>query len=499
MAAKLVARLASWVFVAVVGLLLPTNLFGQTLTGWPTESPPASLEPAEVQFPHYDVRTLDNGMRVVAVLHHEQPIVSVRLFVGAGMAREPADKAGLASLLAALLDQGTTSRTAQEIAETIDTIGGGLGVGASRDLTFVNAVVMSDSFELVMEIVSDIIRYPAFAVEEIERQRQQVVSGLQVSLQDPDYLAGIVFNRLVYGFHPYGRPQSGTPESLPTITSDNLRAFHETYFAPNNSILVIVGDLTADLAFETAQRVFGDWSPKPIDVLQVSEPPPPTHRLVVVDKPGAVQTEIRVGHIGVPRKHVDYLPLDMAVRVLGGEGSNRLHRVLRADRGLTYSAEASIHTLQLTGDVEARTNTRTEATAEVLRLTIEEFWRLRRQRINARELVGVQAYMSGSFPLQIETPDAIAVRVLNVLFYGLDLGDLATYRERVGAVTVDDIQRVSHEYLMPDRLSIVLVGDASAFIDDLSGIGFTGVERVPLSDLDLSTVDLTRSGLGSSE
>ena len=144
MAAKLVARLASWVFVAVVGLLLPTNLFGQTLTGWPTESPPASLEPAEVQFPHYDVRTLDNGMRVVAVLHHEQPIVSVRLFVGAGMAREPADKAGLASLLAALLDQGTTSRTAQEIAETIDTIGGGLGVGASRDLALGFASMAAD-------------------------------------------------------------------------------------------------------------------------------------------------------------------------------------------------------------------------------------------------------------------------------------------------------------------------------------------------------------------
>jgi zinc protease len=184
----------------------------------------------------------------------------------------------------------------------------------------------------------------------------------------------------------------------------------------------------------------------------------------------------------------------MAIRVLGGEGSNRLHRVLRSDRGLTYGAEASIHTLQFIGDIEARTATRTETTAEALGLMIEEFRRLRKERIGVRELSGVQAYMSGSFPLELETPDAIALRVLNVVFYGLDLGELATYRERVGAVTVDDIQRVSREYLTPERLSIVLVGDASAFIDDLAAAGFTDIERVLVTDLDLSSTDLTRSG-----
>ena len=479
---------------AAAALLLSTRAPGQTLADWPLESPPAPLPATDVQFPPYEIRTLDNGMRVVVVLHHEQPVVSVRLLVGAGSVNEPVEKAGLANLLASLLDQGTATRSAQEIAETIDTIGGGLGVGAGSDLTFVNAVVMNDSFELVMEIVSDLVRHPAFAPEEIERQRQQLLSGLQVSMEDPDYLAGVAFDRLVYGFHPYGRPRTGTLDSLPGITRADLRAFLEAHFAPNVSLLAIVGDLTAETAFETAERHFGDWERKTVEPVPIGAPPSPTRRTVVIDRPGSVQTEIRVGHLGVARKSADYLPLDIAIRVLGGEGSNRLHRVLRADRSLTYGAEASMNTLRLIGDFEAQTDTRSEATAEALRLTIEEFWRLQRQRIGPRELAGVQAYMSGSFPLQIETPDAIALQVLNVLFYGLDLAELETYRDRVAAVTADELQRVAREYLAPDRLSIVLVGDASTFIDDLPAAGFTDIERIPLSELDLTTAGLTRAG-----
>jgi zinc protease len=206
-----------------------------------------------------------------------------------------------------------------------------------------------------------------------------------------------------------------------------------------------------------------------------------------------VQTEIRVGHLGIQREHKDYLAVDLAIKILGGEGSNRLQRVLRSERGLTYGAEASMQSLKHGGDFMADTDTRTETTAEVLRVIVDEFQKLQRERVHERELADAQAYLAGSFPLTIETPDAIAAQVLNVLFYGLPLSEIESYRERVNAITVDDIQRVARQYLRPDRLSVVLVGNAAAFTDRLKGVGFSTFEGVNLSDLDLTAADLRRA------
>jgi len=355
------------------------------------------------------VQTLPNGLRVVAVLHHEQPVVSLRLLVRAGSAFDPKGKLGLARLVAALLDQGTTSRSAEELNDTIDFIGGSLDASAGSDLTLLNMVVMKDSFENGLRMLADIAEHPAFAAEEIERQRQQAVSGLRVNLDDPAYVADAVFDRLVYGFHPYGMPDSGTPETLAAIARQDLVAFHEQYFTPNNAILAVVGDVTAEEAFDTARKAFLAWKSREVPRETFAEAPGATRRVIVVDKPGSVQTEVRVGHLGIPRNHPDYMALNLAVRILGGEGSNRLHQVLRTERGLTYGAQASLHAARESGDVEAETNTRSEATGEVLRLMVEEFWRLQRERVSEGELNGAKAYMTGSFPLTIETPSAIAL------------------------------------------------------------------------------------------
>lgn len=491
--------LLAFVFVTSgLGSLTPapwplTPLFAQA-RNWPSERPPKPLAARDVKFPPYTIRTLPNGLQVVVVRHHEQPAVSLRLIVRAGSAHDPEDRPGIASLTSALLDQGTTTKNAKQIADTIDNIGGALGAGSGTDLSFVNVLVMKDSLELALGLASDIVRNPAFAAEEIERQQQQVLSGLQVSYQDPDYVAGVVFDRLVYGFHPYGRPGSGMPETIAQITRDDLVAFHRRHFAPNNALLGIVGDVTDEEAFAGAEKAFGSWQKRDASVPAFSDPPPPTRRVIVVDRPGAVQTEIRAGHLAIPRKHPDYMALNLAVKILGGEGSNRLHRVLRSERGLTYGASADMETFKQSGDVVAETDTRSEATGEALRLIVDQFWELQRERVSERELGDAKAYLSGSFPLTIETPDAIALQILNALFYGLDLAELQTFRERVNAVTVDDIQRVARAYLRPDRLSIVLVGDASTFGDQLRGAGFPNYERVSLAELDLTSATFRRGG-----
>jgi zinc protease len=478
--------------LAALGVLGPSSTLHAQTRNWPSERPPRPIAAREVKFPPYAVKTLTNGLQVVAVSHHEQPAVSVRLIVRAGAAQDPADKPGVAALAATLLDQGTSTKTAEQIANAVDSIGGAMGTGAGTDLSFIQAVVMKDSLSFALDIVADVAQHPAFAPEEIERQRQQSLSGMQVSYEDPEFLANIVFDRLVYGAHPYGRPQSGTPESVAALTREDLLAFHRKWFGANNAILAIVGDVTADEAFAGAERAFGKWGKAETEVLKTAEPPPPTRRLVIVDKPGSVQTEIRVGNIAIPRKHDDYMALDLASKVLGGEGANRLFRVLRSERGLTYGASAEFNALKQSGDLVAQTNTKSETTGETLRLIVDEIWKIQRERVGDRELEGAQEYLTGSFPLTIETPSQIALQVLNAVFFGLDMNDLQTYRERVNAVRVDDVQRVARAYLRPDRLTIVLVGDAASVSKQLPGIGFDKFEIIPLAELDLVSPDLRR-------
>ena len=485
------------VLLALVGAA-PSSA-GQQPTDWPRESPPPPLPARQVTFPPYEIRTLANGLQVVVVRHHEQPAVILQLMIGAGAASDPDGKNGVAALTGHLLDQGTTSRTATEIADTIDTIGGILNVGAGMEQSFVSVLVMTDSFEFGADLVADIARNPSFAPAEIERQRQQVLSGLQVSYDDPTYLAGMVFGRLVYGFHPYGMPHNGTPASVLGITRDDLRAFHETYYAPNNALLGIVGDIDAEAAFAAAERVFADWERKTLPPPYSDALPEPTRRVVVIDKPGSVQTAIRVGHVGLARASPDFLAFDVAIKILGGEGGNRLGSVLRTERSLTYAASADMASRRFGGDFMAKTDTRSDATAEALRLMVEEVARLRRERVSRRELENAQAYLTGSFPLTIETPNAIAAQVLQSLLYGLDLANLPTYPDRINAVTVDDIQRVTRRYLQPQRLSIVLVGEASAFVADLPGVGFDNVEVLSIDELDLSSADLRRSSNSTDE
>ena len=483
---------AVWVLGFGIWVLGLTAQAAAQARDWPSEQPPRPLAAHEVTFPPYEIRTLGNGMRVVAVLHHEQPAVSIRLLVGAGSAQDPKGKGGVANLMASLLDQGTTTRSAQEIADQIDFIGGDVGTGAATDLSFVNSIVMKDSFQTGMDLIADIARNPAFAPEEIARQKDQILSSLRVNADDPGYIADVVFDRLVYGFHPYGLPGTGTEDSLSSLTREDLQAFHRQYFIPNNMILGIVGDVTSEEAFAAAERAFGDWPRGTLPPVTSVDPPAPARRIVIVDKPDAVQTSIRVGQLAIPRKHRDYMTWDVAVKILGGEGANRLHQVLRSQYGLTYGAEANAEARKDAGDFVAETDTRTDTTGQALRLMVDEFSRLVRDRVGQRELADAQAYLAGSFPLTIETPDQIATQVLNVLFYDLPISEIGTFRERVLAVTPEEIQRVARQYVRPDRLAIVLVGNARAFASQLIELGFGAYEVVPVDQLDLMAPNFKR-------
>lgn len=469
------------------------SLAAQTAVDWPRASPPGPLAARSVDFPPYEIRTLPNGLRVLVVLWHEQPSVSFRLLVRAGAAEEPADRPGVASFVSSLLEQGTTTKSAVDIANTIDAAGGMLGVGSGNELTSIYGAVVKDRTALALGLVADLVEHPAFADDEIQRQRNQALSALQVAYDDPDYIAGLVFDRLVFGLHPYGRPNEGTRTSIGRITRADLLAFHQTWFAPNNALLAIVGDLSANEAFAAAARAFGDWERRDVPAVTAPAPPPPAPHVVVIDRPGSAQTEIRVGHLGISRTDPDYVPFDLAIRILGGEGANRLFGVLRSDRGLTYGASAELRAYKTSGEVMAETETRTAATGESLRLMVNEFDRLQRETVGSTELEGAQDFVAGNFPLSMESPSSIAEQVLSRLFYGQSPDGIERYVDDVQDVTADDVLRVSRTLLHPEALTIVLVGDASAFVDQLHANGFDTFDRIPLSDLDVDAVALRRT------
>lgn len=474
---------------------LPAGLDAQRAQ-WPSERPPRPLPSRPVMFPEYQIKTLSNGLQVLAVSQREQPSVSFRLLIRAGAANDAAQKPGVASFVAGLLDQGTTTRSAEAVANTIESAGGLLSVGAGNEVTFVSGGVVKDKVGLALELAADVAMRPAFAPAEIQRQKESAISGLRVSAEDPEFIANVLIDRLVFGFHPYGRPGPTTMEAIQAITRDDMVAFHRTWFVPNNALLAIVGDLSVEEAFAAAEKAFGGWARRDVPAVKFDDPPPPTRRVVVVDRPGAVQTEIRVGQLGVARTHQEYHTIDLALRILGGEGANRLFGVLRGDRGLTYGASASFRAYKAGGAFVAETDTRSEATGEALRLTINEFQRLQREPVDPRELRGAQDYMSGNFPLTIETPSAIAMQVLNQLFFGLSLEQLQTYREEVERIAPADIQRVARQFIFPDRLSIVLVGDASTFVAQLKDAGIESFERIPLAELELSAPNLRKAAPG---
>ena len=483
-------RAHAWAVLLAAWLLPVQFAAAQPAEDWPFEEPPPPLLAPEVTFPDYELRQLDNGLQVVVVAAREQPVVNVRLLVRAGSTNDPDGLPGVAAMAAEMLDRGAGGRTAQEIAATIDNIGGALSVGAGNDLSFVNVLVMKDSFDLALELLSDVARRPAYDLSEIARHRQQLLSSMQVSFDDPSYIAGIVFGRLVYGQHPYGRPSTGTPDSLRRIAREDLEAFHRTHYLPNNAIMAVVGDVTTEEALAGVTRVLGGWERGELPVPSLLEPPRQSPRLVVVDKPGSVQTVIRAGHLALPRAHPDFLIFDLAIKILGGEGGNRLGGVLRTARSLTYSASADLVGRQFTGDFMAKTETRSPATAEALRLMVDEIARLQRDRVRLAELRGAQDYLAGNFPLSIETPNAIATQVLEAVLFGLDLDALERYPERVRDVATGDIQRVARTFLQPENLAIVLVGDARSFVDDLAGVGFDDYELLSVDEVFSSAAGL---------
>ncbi len=456
---------------------------------------PGATPPKQYHFPPVATKTLANGMRVFVVSSPDMPAVAVRLVLtSAGAVNDPEGKPGVAGMTAALLAQGTPTRTAQQIAEAIDFVGGTLSASADYDSTVVSITVVKKDFDLAMDLISDVTLRADFKPEELERQRQSALSNLQTSYQDPDYLASTVFQRVVYGMHPYGLPNDGTPHSIQAIKRDDLVAFHDSFYAPGKALLAFAGDITPDAAFAAAEKFFDVWQSKQV--------PAQNHpaagggagmHIYVVDKPDAVQTQIRIGRLGMRRNDPDFIPLFVADRIFGGSYNSRLNTQVRIKKGLTYGANTEFDSHLEAGSLVASTFTRTEATMDVVRLVVNLLQGMSKGDLKPEELSFAKDYLMGVYPIQTETPEQVANRVLTVAHFGLPADYNETYQARISAVTLAQANAEAMKYFETSSLDIVLAGNAAQFRDDLKKeFPNASYDEIPTGQLDLLLPSLRR-------
>jgi zinc protease len=444
----------------------------------PGPNPAFKLPPAER-------RTLSNGLEVLVVRHSELPIVSFDLVVKMGAAGDPAAQAGLASLTADMLDEGTKTRSSLEISDQLADIGSFMGVSAGWDSTTANMTTLKRHLDRALDIYADVLLNPAFPDKELARLRDQRMTGFRQRRDDPNQIASIVYSGLLYGKeHPYGRALTGGEESLGAITGADVRKFYETFYRPNNSTLIVVGDTTADEIVPKLEKAFGKWEKAHVPAVDVSAAPVQRDKpaLYIVDRPGSAQSVIQIGHVGVPRSSPDFFPLLVMNNLLGGSFVSRINLNLREEKGYTYGARSSFDFRRGAGPFTATAPVQTAVTTESVVELLKELRGVRGEiPVTAAELEYAKQGIIRGFPRTFETPSQIADRLETVVTYGLPDTYFNSYIERVQGVTLEDVNRVANRYLQPDRMAVVIVGDRSKIEQGLRSLDNLG-DRISFVD-----------------
>ncbi|HSQ24042.1 MAG TPA: pitrilysin family protein [Pyrinomonadaceae bacterium] len=460
----------------------------------PQATPPPAAPPRTVPFPRPVEKTLANGLRVVVVQRSEMPLVTARLLIKSGGEVDPNELAGVADITAALLTRGTTTRSATQIAEQIEALGGFINSSAGWDSSTISVDVLSARIGPAMEIFADVVRNPAFKEEEITRLRSQYLNNLKVSLGQPGSIARLAAGRVIYRDAPYGHPLSGTPESLPRIKRDDIARIHGMFYRPDNAILVIGGDMTPENGFALAQKYFGDW-PKPANDLPKMPIGTPVsdaknRRVLVIDMPDAGQAAVLAARTAISRNSPDYFRGIVTNAILSGY-SGRLNWEIRVKRGLSYGAASSLDMRRWAGSFSASAQTKNESGAEVAALTLEEVSKLTTGDVPETELKPRKASLVGNFARALETNNGLVGQVGSLALYGISFDEINKYVSNVEAVKPADIKSFAAANLSTDSTSLVVVGDAKKFLPALQK-QFSQIEVIPVAELDLNSASLRR-------
>jgi zinc protease len=457
------------------------------------DPPGPGISPAVAE-PQIAEATLANGVRVVAAQTGEVPIATITLVLPGGSKTDRRDKAGVAQMAASLADKGTANMSAEAIAARLESLGASLSAGAGPDGTVFSLTAPTANIEAAGMVMADVVRNALYPQDELERERKRAIDGLQVDLKDPGSLANYVLRVAMYGDAPYGSQPGGTSESLAAITAQDLVDHRTTYWHPSGAQIVISGGIAPRDATELARDLFGDWDPavsEPlIEAVPAGEPQPV--RTIVIDMPEAGQAAVVASVRAPARSDAGYFPLQLANSVLGGGSSGRLFEEIRTKRSLSYGAYSGFADRADASLLSASAQTKNETADEVAKIFLDEFARLGSEQMDEDMLAKRRLFLSGGYSRALETSAGFNGIVAGLLQQGLAPAEAMQYAARLDAVDPAAANAAAAEFVDPARATIVIVGDASQFLDGIRAFR-PDVEVIKADELDLSSSALKQA------
>ncbi len=453
---------------------------------------PDPAKPVVAALPAPVTMTLANGMKLIVVEKHDLPLITAQMLANGGGAADPDNRAGLNNLMADLMTKGTKTRTATMIANEVEKLGGSISSGVGWDAAAVTLEVKSDQVAPAMAVLADVTRNPTFSSDELERDRAQTIDSVQVQLKNPGRLSGLVAAKAVMGDGMYAHALAGTPTSLKAITRADVQAAYARTWSPRGATLVMVGDITPAAAKALAEANFGSWkgapeaNGKPGPTMEV---PLPTPRVIVVDMPDAGQAGVVIARPGIARSDPDFYAASVANATLGVGFSSRLNQEIRIKRGLAYGAGSGLAARRAPGYVSANTQTKNLSAPEVVDLIVATMKGMGSAPVPAAELASRKAVLIGDFGRDTETTGGVAGVLGDYVVENVPLSELKAFTPKVEGVDAAAVQRVAQRLLDPTGASIVVVGDAKLFIDDLRK-KYPNVEVIPADKLNLDSPTL---------
>ena len=428
---------------------------------------PPPLQSRPISIPTPRETTLPNGLSLVVVEDHRLPLVSYRLAFRVGGAFDPPGLPGLTDLLAGLLPEGTATRSSKEIAEEVARMGASLSAGATSDYTIVAASALAPFNDPILALIADVILEPSFPENEVELAKQNTKESLRQQRAQPSFLAGEMVSRVMFGEHPYS-VVAPTPESIDRSSREEFVKFHRARLKPNNAVFIVVGDVRYEDILNRVESLFSTWERGEELVANFPAPPVRTNKVVyLVDRPGSAQSNIVVANSGIIRTSPDYFPLMLMHTVLGANASSRLFMNLREDKGYTYGAYSNLDARRTAGTFRAMADVRTPVTGDSLKEFFYELDRIRKEPVSEKEIADAKSYLTGIFPIRLETQEGLTDQLVQIKMLNLPDNYLQTYRDRVQAVTIEEIQRVAEKYVKPEEAAVVVVGDGALVLDQI--------------------------------